>query len=330
MITKVQVLRRFLLGISLLLPSCISSCSAQGPVPPAKKIRLDETHLHSFDGDKFPYTKWMPKRDPKTIIIGVHGISGAASDYGPLANHVLSKYPDIAVYGAETRGQGNDPIKERRGHIRKRSDWYRDLYAFTALIRKKHPKARIIWCGESMGSLIVLHAYASAKDRTNLCDAMVLSSPITAIRKDFPRWKITASKIASTLFPKARLSLETLSGDPEVRVTKDTIHSKQAQTNSYHVERHTLHLLTTLGDMMEKAPKAGQKLDLPLLVLHGGKDVFSLPEDVKKFVDSLPDKVDATRKFYPECFHLLFYDHKNDLVIGDIAKWVKALKFKKK
>lgn len=326
----IPTLRIFALGAGLLSIPLVTSCSAQAPVPSPRKILLDQSHLHTFDGEKLSYTRWMPKDPPHTIVIGVHGISGAASDYQPLANHLLANNPGTAVYAAETRGQGNDPVKERRGHIRKQSDWFRDLTTFTELIRKRHPETRIIWCGESMGSLIVLHTYANARDRSALCDAMILSSPITAIRDDFPRWKITLANLAGFFFPKARLSLETLSGKSEVRVTRDTIHQDQAQTNSYHVERHTLRLLTTLGRMMQTAPEAGQKLEVPLLVLHGGKDVFSKSADVQAFVDGLPEEINVTRKFYPESFHLLFYDHQSDKVIAEIAKWIKSVEIAEK
>lgn len=317
--------RNLLVGIGVFLLPLLTSCSAQNAVSDSPKIRLDETHLHSFDGDILPYTKWIPKEEPELIIIGVHGINGATSDFRPLAKHVLSDLPKVAIYGAETRGQGKDPIKERRGHIGNRKDWYKDLTSFTSIIRQKHPKAKIIWCGESMGSLIVLHTFAASEDRKNLCDAMILASPITDIRGDFPKWKISAANLAGFLFPKARISLESLAGQDEVRVTKDTVHTKQAATNSYHIKKHTLRLLTTLGNMVQTSQKASQKLTVPLLIVHGGKDVFSDPKDVEAFATNLPKTTTATRKFYPESFHLLFHDHQSDKVVADIATWIKAL-----
>ena len=176
----------FLFFLSLLVSS-LTHCSTTLELPDT--IRLETKNLHSFDGDKFPYRKWLPKEEPELVIIGIHGISGAALDYKPLATHLLINNAKIAVYAAETRGQGNDPVKERRGHIKKREHWFYDLYSFTKLIRKKHPDAKIIWAGESMGSLIVLHSYAAAiqnhpalPDHTALCDAMVISSPIVEIR----------------------------------------------------------------------------------------------------------------------------------------------------
>lgn len=325
----IPILRGMLVGIGIFLLIPITSCSAQHSVPKEPQILLDQTHLHTFDGERLPYTKWIPKGEPELVIIGVHGISGAASDFRPLAKHVLSELPKVAIYGAETRGQGNDPVKKRRGHIHNREEWFKDLTVFTDLIRKRHPKAKIIWCGESMGSLITLHTYAWSEDRENLCDAMVLASPITDIRPDFPQWKISIANIVGFLFPKARVSLESLTDEEEVRVTKDTIHTEQASTNSYHVKKHTLRLLTTLGNMMQTSRKASQKLDLPILVLHGGKDVFSAPKDVECFFEGLPAEISSTRKFYPESFHLLFHDHQSDKVVADITEWINDLPPKK-
>lgn len=325
----IPILRGACVGIGIFLFALFTSCSAQTAVPQEPQIRLDETDFHTFDGDKLPYTKWVPKNEPELIIIGVHGISGATSDYRPLAKHVLAEIPKVAIYGAETRGQGKDPVKERRGHINNREEWFKDLTSFTSLIRKKYPKAKIVWCGESMGSLIVLHTYAYSEDRANLCDAMILASPITEIRSDFPRWKIKAANFAGFLLPKARVSLESLSGEDEVRITKDTIHQEQATTNSYHIKKHTLRLLTTLGNMMQTSQQASQKLDIPLLILHGGKDIFSDPADVVKFFQGLPATVKATRNYYPESFHLLFHDHQSDKVVEDIGKWIKDLELTK-
>lgn len=322
----IRIIRGMLVGGGIFIFFLsLASCSGQNPSSKQPQVQLGQTHFNSFDGEKLPYTKWASKQDPEMVIIAVHGISGASSDFRPLARHILTELPRVTIYGAETRGQGKDPVKERRGHIHNREEWFKDLITFTNLIRKRHPKARIVWCGESMGSLIVLHTYAWVEKRESLCDAMILASPITNIRSDFPQWKISAANIAGFLFPKARVSLESLSGEDEVRVTKNTVHKEQAATNSYHIEKHTLRLLTTLGNMMQTSRKASRKLNLPLLVLHGGKDIFSAPEDVKVFFEELPKEANATRKFYPESFHLLFHDHESDKVVADIAKWINAL-----
>ncbi|MDA7505916.1 lysophospholipase [Akkermansiaceae bacterium] len=319
------MLTRLLRSLSA-LASCflLAHCTSSLAVPDS--IRLEKKSLHSFDGDVLPFTEWTPKSEPELVVIAVHGISGAASDYRPLAEHLLTDLPRTAVYAAETRGQGNDPIISRQGDICHRSEWFRDLYSFTRLIREKHPKAKIVWCGESMGSLIALHAYAATDDPRNHCDALILSSPIVAIRGDFPSWKEKLAHFLAKLMPSYRVSLEGLSGQKEVEVVKGVVHENQATQNSYHVERHTLRLLSTLGDMISKAGSAGRKLDLPVLLLHGGKDVFSEPKDVEKFASRLPHPAEVTRRFYPESYHLLFFDHESERVISDITAWLKKLK----
>jgi len=315
----------FFIGIiAPLICPLFTQCSPVSAVPQNQNIRLTETTYQSFDGDQFPYTKWLSKEEPEQIIIGVHGISGAALDYKPLASHLLLNLPKTAVYAAETRGQGNDPTKAMRGHIHHQEDWFRDLYTFTALVRQKHPEAKIIWCGESMGSLIVMHAYASAPEKAR-CDAMILSSPITDIRGDFPQWKEQAAHFAAMLFPKMRISLETLSGQDSVNVTKDSVHQEQITHNPYHIKRHTLRLLSTLGKMVRSAQSAAQKIDLPILILYGGKDIFSDPKDVEAFAEAIPEQKNVTRNYYPKSYHLLFYDHQSQKVVEDTSQWLQKL-----
>ncbi len=324
---NISVTRILTVGIGIFLSLFTASCTFQKNVSPPPQIHLDAHSLHSFDGDQFPYTHWLSEQEPQIVIIGIHGINGASSDFRPLAQHLLAESPKIAIYSAETRGQGNDPIVARRGHIEDKEDWFRDLSAFTHLIRKKHPEAKIVWCGESMGALIALHTFAHAQEAQpqSYADALILASPITAIRRDFPRWKVSLAKLAGFLFPKVRVPLENFSDEEDVRVTKNTVHHEQAATNSYHVKKHSLHLLTTLGKMIESSAEASQKLKVPLLILHGGKDIFSDPRDIKEFLSQLPESAPGTRKFYPESYHLLFHDHQSDLVITDIASWLKAL-----
>lgn len=314
---------RILLGIAGLFLCC--QCSTSHMPKEIGTSRLQEKTYRSFDGDHFGYTSWLSKKKPEIVIIGVHGISGAASDYRPLAEHLTEKQNRITIYAPETRGQGNDPIKARRGDIGHRDEWFQDLTVFTALIREKHPKAKVIWAGESMGSLIVMHTYAKAEQGKPPCDAIILASPITAFRSDFPRWKEVAVRILGTLFPGFRVSLGGFANDDEVRVTKDTVHDEQAATNDYHVEHQTLRLLTTLGSLIRGMPTAAQTVKVPTLILHGGKDVFSDPKDVQNFAQNFPLPSHITRKFYPESFHLLFHDHQSQEVVKDIESWIEDL-----
>ncbi len=326
-----MAVRKFnsLLGLAFIpltigvIPGCASHSAvpAIGPQP-----ALDATTFTSFDGDRFSYQRWVPKRSPRLVVIGFHGIAGASTDLRILGEYLLDHLPRTAIYAPDLRGQGLDPIATRRGDIRDRHDWYNDAYTFTRLVRARHPGARVVWCGESMGSLIALHAAAAAPGEALPCDALILSSPIARIQDGFPGWRRTALRLGAFLFPRHRISLESLSGQHEVQVIKGVVHEEQVETNPYHLSAFTLRLLYTLGNMIETLPEGPAQIDLPVLLLHGGHDVFSKPADVAAFQRNFPPDAPVQRAFYPESYHLLFYDHQRENVLTDITRWLRKIK----
>ena len=315
----------------------LSGCASRSPArtPPhgpascaVTQPTLEESTFTSFDGDRFPYCKWLPRdgRPPSLVVVGFHGIAGASTDLSVLGKYLQEHYSRAAVYAPDLRGQGNDPTTSRKGDIHDRQDWFNDFNTFTRLVRREHPGTRIVWCGESMGALIALHAAATCSSKKQSpCDALILSSPITRIHDDFPQWKRTVLRWGASLFPRWKISLETLSGENEVRVIRDVVHQEQAQTNPYHVSAFTMRLLYTLGTMIETSTEQASRIDLPVLLLHGGHDIFSRPDDVKTFAGRFSPGARVQRHYYPESYHLLFYDHQRERVLADIMRWLRHL-----
>ena len=293
------------------------------PIGPTSS--LAESTFTSFDGDVLPYAKWLPPGEPTLVVIGLHGIAGAAGDLSTLAEYLLTHFPGAALYAPEVRGQGSDPNRRRRGDIRHRSEWFDDLHTFTRLVRKRHPGAAIVWCGESMGSLIALHAAAGASPDEPVCEALILASTIARIRDDLPRWRRVLLRWASFFLPRLKLSLERLSGEEETRVTKDSVHQEQAQSNPYHVSEFSLRLLNTLAHMIEEMPSRAAAIHVPVLLLHGGHDIFSRAEDIEAFEAAFTHSPRVDRRFYEESYHLLFYDHEWERVVADVTAWLRDL-----
>lgn len=320
--TVITVMARITLTVSTVLLS--SSCATPIRVNPDAKVqpRLAEKDYASYDGDHFGYRKWKPA-DPHTVIIGVHGISGYSGDYDYLAKHLRSHHKGVAIYAPETRGQGMDPNKERIGDIRTPRAWFKDLYTFTSLVREAHPRARIIWLGESMGSLIILHAYDKTPRGFKKPDGLILASPIVDIRSKLSPWKLATVRLAAAMLPKLRISLETLSSGERPVVTKDDIHEQQAAKNAWYIPRYTLRLLLTLGNMADDMKKLAARVHCPVLVLHGGKDIFTPKDKVDRFCEHFPKDTPSTHHYYKDSFHLLMYDHKRDEIFRDISKWLK-------
>ncbi len=281
----------------------------------------------SAKADLFGYRKWIsPTVKPDVIIIGIHGFCGASIDYANLGNHLLQHQPETGLYAYELRGQGSDPIYERRGDIGDPKDWYRDLYAFTQLVQEQHPEAKIVWFGESMGGLIAAHAWREAPQNSPPCDGLILSSPIVRFRDDIPAWTPALVRVAATTLPLARISLETLAGGQDVQMTQTSHHSKQVKTNSYNIEQHTLRLIGTLTRHIDSMNECAAHFRSPVLVLHGGNDYFNNDSDVRGFVARIPTGVSKTYHNYPQAYHLLMYDMRKETIFKDVERWTDQLR----
>jgi alpha-beta hydrolase superfamily lysophospholipase len=278
-------------------------------------------------GETFGYRKWISDQtDPDVILIGIHGFCGASIDYENLGNYFLEHQARTGVYAYEVRGQGSDPIHERRGDIGDPRDWYRDLFAFTQLVRERHPDAKVVWYGESMGALIAAHAWHEAPPGPQPCDGLVLSNPIVRFRDDIPAWTPGLVQIAATTLPLARVSLETLSGGQDVQMTQKSFHGEQVKKNPYHVEQHTLRLIGALSRLIIGMNDCASTFQAPVLVLHGGQDYFNNDSDVRGFVARIPEKTSVTYRNYPAAYHLLMYDEKREAIFRDVGRWVNQLR----
>lgn len=277
--------------------------------------------------DTFGYRKWISKEtEPDVVIIGVHGFCGASIDYANLGNHLLQNQPNTGLYAYEVRGQGSDPIYARRGDIGDPRDWYRDLFAFTQLVKGRHPNAQIVWFGESMGALIAAHAWREAPANLPPCDGLILSSPIVRFRDDIPAWTPGLVQIAATTLPLARISLETLAGGQDVQMTQTSHHAEQIKKNPYSVEEYTLRLIGALSGHIRSMNDCAASIRSPILILHGGKDYFNNDSDVRGFVARIPWGVSKTYHNYPNAYHLLMYDEKKEAIFRDTEDWLDRLR----
>lgn len=305
--------------------ACMVAFALGGCAP--EMTLVNHRKADSAKSDSFGYRKWISeKTEPDVVIIGIHGFCGASIDYANLGNHLLRHQPKTGLYAYEVRGQGSDPIHERRGDIGDPKDWYRDLFAFTQLVQEQHPDAKIVWFGESMGALIASRAWSESPVNDPPCDGLILSSPIVRFRDDIPAWTPGLVQIAATTLPLARISLETLSGGQDVQMTQTSHHLEQSKKNPYAVDEYTLRLIGALAGHIDNMNGFATKYRSPILVLHGGKDYFNNDSDVRGFVARIPEGVSKTYHNYPEAYHLLMYDAQREVIFRDIESWLNQLR----
>lgn len=297
----------------------VGACTPSAKNPSAKTRGVGTS-------DTFGYRKWLPVgKEAKVVVIGIHGFCGASQDYNNLGNFLLASGSDAGLYAYELRGQGSDPIDERRGDIGNAHEWYEDLFAFTQMVRKRHPDAKIVWFGESMGALIAAHAWREAPTQKPPCDGLILSSPIVRFRDDIPEWTPGLVQAAASTMPLARISLEALMHGQDVQMTQESKHSEQVKKNPYHVEKHTLRLIGTLSSLIGSMNDCASGFNVPVLVLHGGQDYFNNDADVRGFVARMGASPWVTYKNYPSAYHLLMYDARKEVIFKDTDGWLNRL-----
>ncbi|MDZ4286756.1 MAG: alpha/beta fold hydrolase [Prosthecobacter sp.] len=308
---------------SLLVLSGLCACSSLPKINPRPALRA--TDWVSYDNKVMPYTAWkVPEgTELRGVVIAVHGLSGAASDFWYLGEKLPPQ--GYAVYAYELRGEGNDPVVAERGDVRSARQWQHDLETFHLLVRKRHPGVPIVWYGESLGSLVCLHTAANRLNDRRDPDGVVLASPVAGLRmtvSGFRRWLL---ETAATLAPKSRFSLGELAGvdESKIQVTSSTTLGAQMKVTKHQVHSFTVRLLAEIGRMLDHNPEAAKRLRMPVLFLATPNDVLASPDQVQK----LFGQVRSPKKkllWYTRSYHLLLHDVQREEVTGDFSKWLEA------
>ena len=313
------------LGVLLCLGMLCVSCKAQQiaqDLPEGKPESWGRTAQSwvSRDEQTFRYTVWPPLEDttsPRAVIVAVHGLSGAASDFRPLGAYAAAH--GVITYAYELRGQGNDPVSARRGDIKDPRLWLADLADFTRLVQHRHPGLPLYYYGESMGSLIVLHATALPSIQDSI-DGLILASPVVRIKNSLSWWQTLLFRISIRLAPSYRVSFAR-QNTPPPRITRDDAYQQWLQQAPHTITRFSLRLLGHIGRLMQQSDDVAAQLTLPVLVLYAGQDVLVTPEAVEQFY-RLIASADKEKHLFPESYHLLLHDYDKDQVLDAIGAWL--------
>jgi alpha-beta hydrolase superfamily lysophospholipase len=302
---------------------CLNACSS---LPQAiTRPMLRETDWISYDNKAMPYTVWkVPEgQKPRGVVIAVHGLSGAASDFWLLGEKLPQQ--GYTLYAYEVRGQGNDPAVAERGDVKNARQWLRDLETFHLLVRRRHPGVPVVWYGESLGSLVCLHTAANRLNDRRDPDGIVLATPVAGLRmtvSGFQRFMIQAT---AALAPRTRFSLGDLAGVDEknIQVTSTTTHGQQMEVTKHHINSFTVRLLSEIGGLMDDNPGAAKRLRMPVLFLATPNDVLASADQVQALFAQVRS---PTKKllWYTRSYHLLLHDVQREEVSGDFMRWLET------
>jgi len=311
----------FRCAVAVLAGFLLCHCAAPRVTRIAPVLDPSHTFWTARDGKKLPCKHWPGEpKNPRAVVICVHGLSGAASDFWPVGEGFPPK--GYAVYAVELRGQGRDPDLRYRGDIWSSRQWRQDLLDFTALVRKQNPGAPVFWLGESLGALITIDATAAVSESSLEPAGIILASPVVALRPalKLPFFKNLAVRSLLRFLPGKRISLEAI-GNSEVRVTSHTTHRQQMEQTEHYVKDFTVRLFGQIERLIKGTGDAAARIRVPVLVFYTPNDPLTPHESVERFVSRLssPDK---TPVFFAESFHLIFHDRDRAEALARLSSWL--------
>jgi alpha-beta hydrolase superfamily lysophospholipase len=111
-------------------------------------------------GSPIAFRAWRPAGEPERVVIAVHGSSATGTSLHPLGKALRAE--GFAVYAPDIRGHG---ATGRRGDIDYAGQLDDDLADLVAVVRGRHPAARLVLLGLSSGGGFALHAAATPTGR---------------------------------------------------------------------------------------------------------------------------------------------------------------------
>ncbi|NOT11996.1 MAG: alpha/beta hydrolase [Methylococcaceae bacterium] len=303
------------LTLFILLITGLTACMPK-VYPPGIKNQQAQIGSGLFiteDGQSLPLRQWLPKAEPKAILIALHGFN----DYSHFFDGPGKFFSDqgIACYAYDQRGFGASP---HRGLWAGGAAYIGDLKLLTTLLKQRYPNRPVYLLGESMGGAVVISAMS--KPLMPDVDGIILSAPALWARSSMP-WYQT-----SLLWTLAHsLPWLTLTGQSVKVMPSDNIEMLRALGRDPWVIKGTrVETIYGLANLMDEAYDSASSLNSNTLMLYGEKDEIIPKKPTYDFLQKFlaTRKVDKKVAFYQQGYHMLLRDLQAPTTWKDIAAWI--------
>lgn len=319
-------MRRLLAGLLLVLgaAACTPRMAPPGPAPTAPRLELEgltesraAAAVIAADGLALPLRAWLPedpeqRAQPEAVLLALHGFndhSGAFASAGPALRD-----KGIAVYAYDQRGfgAGANPGLWAGGERLA-------LDARTALdlLTLRHPGRPLYLLGESMGAAVAV--LAAGLEPAPPLDGVILSAPAVwsyEMQPWYQRWLLSlAVRLVPGLRPSGRGHPVQASDNVEALLAlgRDPLVIKYSRVDTIQG------LVELMGEALDAAPQ----VEAPVLLLRGEHDQLIPEKPVRLLWERLPERPGTQLLFYPDGWHLLLLDLQAEIVIEDIATWMR-------
>ena len=283
--------------LTLLLTACVAERLPPGPGP-ATAALVDQGHWRASDGYILGLSQWQAE-NPHTVIVALHGMNDYGQFIETAAKHWQAK--GITTYAYDQRGFGRT---EGNGRWPGHEVMAEDARTFIALVRAKHPGARVFLLGESMGGAVAM--LTAARSSEPVADGLILTSPALWGWSNLDVIKRSALWIMMQIAPGSRLSGRNV----PVKPSDNEQMLIALGRDPYVIKTTRVDALNGLVDLMEAAWHSAPKVTIPTIVLYADGDEVVPSQPIKDAAAAMP----GTRAVicYTDGFHMLLRDLKGE------------------
>ena len=271
--------------------------------------------------ETFFWQTWSPIGAARAVMIAVHGMGSAASDFAPLGE--LLSQEGIAVYAPNLRGQGLDPVVRRRGRELDIDRMISDVCTAASEAKRHHPQAPLLFYGESMGALLLIRLLTSERMLFPV-EGTVLAVPVVDLAQPTSPLLRTALQIAALCLPWIEVSPQWfVNRERNVpRLSHDPIRQKYFENAPYLIKKFSASFINSMGTLISSANQAAERILHPVLVLGAGEDDFIRVDQLRKWFDRVGSQ-DKTLEIFPNSYHRLLFDQDQKEVEKTLLNWLK-------
>ncbi len=261
---------------------------------------------------KIFYQTWLPEGEVKAILLIVHGLGEHSGRYMNVVNHLVPQ--GYAIYGFDHIGHGkSEGVRE---FVERFEDYTETLTAYLQMVKAEQPDKPVFLIGHSMGGLISSYYLL---DHSDAFKGAIISAPAITVPQDINQMTIHIAKILSKLAPKMgmmQLDANDISKDPEV---------VQIYINDPLVfsGKTPVRLMSEMLKAMIRICEEMEKINLPLLMLHGSEDKLA-PVVGSQNLNRRAGSMDKTLKIYDGLYHEVFNEPEREQVLNDVKEWLEA------
>ncbi len=288
------------------------------PRSPLLRPRLMRDLARMPDGYRLPFQRWGPteetREQPRIVVLGLHGFNDYSQAFKPLGEHLAEI--GVVTYAFDQRGFGRT-LQTGRWHGSEQLA--ADLRTLIRLLRARHPQARLILIGESMGAAVALSADAEGPLDV---DGLVLIAPAVWSRDSMPWYQRLVLEIAARTLPGLKLTGEGVPIHPSdnepmlIAMGRDPLVIKATRVEA-------LWGVTNLMDRAVDWPGQTQgRQRPPTLILYGERDSIIPPHAFCRFIEPVALNERVRLALYENGWHMLPRDLQGKRVRSDIASWL--------